>query len=41
MSATTIERTLGISYRVAWTMLQRIRVAMVRSEREKLFRKEK
>ena len=36
MSATTIERTLGISYRVAWTMLQRFRVAMVRSEREKL-----
>ena len=36
MSATTIERTLGISYRVSWTMLQRFRVAMVRSEREKL-----
>ena len=36
MSATTIEKTLGISYRVAWTMLQRYRVAMVRSEREKL-----
>jgi len=36
MSATTIEKTLGISYRVAWTMLQRFRVAMVRSEREKL-----
>ena len=36
MSATTIERTLGISYRVAWTMLQRFRVAMVRSEREML-----
>ena len=34
MSATTIERTLGISYHVAWTMLQRFRVAMVRSERE-------
>ena len=36
MSATTIEQTLGISYRVAWTMLQRFRVAMVRSEREML-----
>ncbi len=36
MSATTIERTLGTSYRVAWTMLQRFRVAMVRSEREML-----
>ena len=36
MSATTIEQTLGVSYRVAWTMLQRFRVAMVRSEREML-----
>lgn len=36
MSATTIEKTLGISYRVAWIMLQRFRVAMVRSEREML-----
>ncbi len=36
MSAKTIEQTLGISYRVAWTMLQRFRVAMVRSEREML-----
>lgn len=36
MSAATIEQTLGISYRVAWTMLQRFRVAMVRSEREML-----
>ncbi len=36
MSATTIERTLGVSYRVAWTILQRFRVAMVRSEREML-----
>ncbi len=36
MSAKTVEQTLGISYRVAWTMLQRFRVAMVRSEREKL-----
>ncbi len=36
MSATTIEQTLGVSYRVAWTMLQRFRVSMVRSEREML-----
>ena len=36
MSAKTIEQTLGISYRVAWTMLQRFRVAMVRTEREML-----
>ena len=37
MSAKTLERTLGTSYRVAWTMLQRYRVAMVRAEREPLF----
>ncbi len=37
MSAKTLERTLGTSYRVAWTMLQRYRVAMVRAEREQLF----
>lgn len=36
MSAKTLERTLGTRYRVAWTMLQRFRVAMVRSEREQL-----
>lgn len=36
MSATTLERTIGTSYRVAWTMLQRFRVAMVRGDREKL-----
>jgi len=36
MSAKTMEKTLGISYRVAWTMLQRFRVAMVRVQREKL-----
>jgi transposase-like protein len=36
MSAKTLERTLGTSYRVAWTMLQRYRVAMVRAERERL-----
>ncbi len=37
MSAKTLERTLGTSYRVAWAMLQRYRVAMVRAEREQLF----
>ena len=36
LSAKTLERTLGTSYRVAWTMLQRFRVAMVRAERELL-----
>ena len=36
LSAKTLERTLGTRYRVAWTMLQRFRVAMVRSEREHL-----
>jgi transposase-like protein len=36
ISAKTLERTLGISYRVAWTMLHRYRVAMVRAVREKL-----
>lgn len=36
MSAKTIEQTLGISYQTAWTMLQRFRVAMVHTEREKL-----
>jgi transposase-like protein len=34
LSAKTMERTLGIRYRTAWVMLQRFRVAMVRSERE-------
>ncbi len=33
LSAKTLERTLGTSYRVAWAMLQRFRVAMVRAER--------
>lgn len=33
LSAKTLERTLGIRYRVAWTMLQRFRVAMVRADR--------
>lgn len=36
MSAKTLECTMGISYRVAWTMLQRFRVAMVNSERKQL-----
>jgi len=36
MSAKTLERTLGTSYRVAWTMLQRFRVAMVDVERKQL-----
>lgn len=34
LSAKTLEQTLGVRYRVAWTMLQRFRVAMVRAERE-------
>jgi transposase-like protein len=33
MSATTLQRTLGVRYRVAWMMLQRYRVAMVRADR--------
>jgi len=36
MSAKTIEQTLGISYVTAWTILQRFRVAMVNTQREKL-----
>jgi hypothetical protein len=32
LSAKTLERTLGTKYRVAWTMLQRFRVAMVDAE---------
>lgn len=36
LSAKTMERSLGISYKTAWAILQRFRVAMVRSEREKL-----
>jgi len=36
MSAKTLEHTLGTSYRVAWTMLQRFRVAMVDAERKQL-----
>ena len=31
-----LERTLNIRYRVAWTILQRFRVAMVRAERQPL-----
>jgi transposase-like protein len=36
MSAKTLERTLGVSYRVAWTMLQRFRVAMMNVKRKQL-----
>jgi hypothetical protein len=36
LSAKTLERTLGTQYRVAWTMLQRFRVAMVDAERKQL-----
>ena len=36
MSAQTLSVTLGTNYRVAWTMLHRYRVAMVRAEREPL-----
>jgi transposase-like protein len=36
LSAKTLERTLGVRYRVAWTMLQRFRVSMVRADRSRL-----
>lgn len=36
LSAKTLERTLGTKYRVAWTMLQRFRVAMVDAKRKQL-----
>jgi hypothetical protein len=36
LSAMTLERTLGTSYRTAWAMLQRFRVAMVRIDRDRL-----
>ena len=36
MSAKVLERVMGISYHVAWYMLHRFRVAMVRSSRESL-----
>jgi transposase-like protein len=36
MSAKTLERMMGISYQVAWHMLHRFRVAMVRIPRELL-----
>ncbi len=36
MSAQTLSSTLGTTYRVAWTMLHRYRIAMVRAEREPL-----
>ena len=36
VSAKTLERTMGISYQVAWHMLHRFRVAMVSASREPL-----
>jgi len=36
LSAITLQRTLGTSYRTAWTILHRYRIAMVRSERDPL-----
>ena len=36
MSAKTLERLMGIRYQVAWNMLHRFRVAMVRASREPL-----
>jgi len=36
LSAITLSRTIGTSYQVAWAMLHRYRVAMVRAEREPL-----
>jgi len=36
LSAKTVQRTLGASYRTAWKMLHQYRIAMVRSEREQL-----
>lgn len=36
VSAKTLERSIGVSYRVAWMMLQRFRVAMVDAERKPL-----
>ena len=36
LSAKTMQRTLGTSYRTAWKMLHQYRIAMVRSEREPL-----
>lgn len=36
ISAKTLERTMSLKYRIAWTILQRFRIAMGRSEREKL-----
>lgn len=36
LSAKTVQRTLGASYRTAWKMLHQYRIAMVRSERDTL-----
>ncbi len=36
LSAKTVQRTLGTSYRTSWKMFHQYRIAMVRSEREQL-----
>ncbi len=36
LSAKTVQRTLGTSYRTAWKILHQYRIAMIRSEREQL-----
>jgi len=36
VSAKTVQRTVGTSYRTAWKILHQYRIAMVRSERKKL-----
>ena len=36
LSAKTVQRTVGTSYRTAWKMLHQYRISMVRSERKKL-----
>jgi transposase-like protein len=36
LSAMTLASTLGVNYRVAWSMLHRYRIAMVRAERQPL-----
>ncbi len=37
LSAVTLAETLGVSYQVAWPMLHRYRVAMVRADRDPLY----
>jgi molybdenum-dependent DNA-binding transcriptional regulator ModE len=39
MSALQLRRQLGIRYETAWTMLHKLRRAMRRPERERLFGK--